>query len=194
MKNRGCVLLLLSVAVLGGWFAWSARRGPSVSTVPLSQLPPAQQQQRRVEARELETQVREVARAARQGEKKPFEIVVTNEQINTLLEDRLDTSQFPLRDLRVGFEPGEVVAQGQVNYKGLATTATLSGEVVLENGKIAFRTRSLSLSGIPAPSDWSDTLNKTVTQKLQEALAKAPGRLDSVRVEKGRMIVSGQTN
>ena len=193
--KRGC-LSAVAALFLGalGLFAYTQLSAPRVDSVPLSQLPPEEQKVRRQEARQLEDQVSNIARAARAGEKKPFVLEVTDEQLNTLLQDRVDLSKFPIRDLRVGFEPGRVVAQGEVKYSGVSATATLVGNVTLENGQLIYITDSLQVMGVPAPAEWKEKLDKEVTKQLNVALKKAPGRVDEVRLESGKMIVSGQTD
>jgi hypothetical protein len=167
---------------------------PRVSdSVPLAQLPVAEQARRRADAESLENQVRDIARSARAGESKAFSIEITQEQVNTLLQDRVDLSKFPVRNLRVGFEPGRVVAQGDVDYKGISAGATLAGTVTLQNGQLVYVTETLLVQGIPAPGDWKGKIDGPISEQLNRALANAPGTLEEVRIESGKMIVSGRT-
>lgn len=193
--RKGCLGAIVLLALLGaGLWAWTHLRGPRLDRVPLAKLPAQQQQQRRAEARRLEDQVRDIGRSSRAHEKKPFTLEVSDEQLNTLLQDRVDTSQFPVRNLTVGFEPGRVVAQGDVNYNGFQATATLEGTVKLDAGRLVYTTDSLQVGGLPAPGNWKSKLDSQVTAQLNRALSRAPGRVESVQIEAGKMIVSGQTD
>lgn len=193
--RKGCLgVLALLLLGCGGFWAWTHLAGPRLDRTPLARLPAVEQQKRRTEARVLEDQVRDIGRSARAGEKKTFELEVTDEQLNTLLQERLDTSKFPIRNLAVGFEPGRVVAQGDVKYNGFEATATLEGTVELREGRLVYTTDSLQIGGLPAPKKWKSQLDSQVTAQLNRALSRAPGRVESVRIEAGKMIVSGQTD
>lgn len=193
--RKGCLgVLALLLLACGGLWAWTQLSGPRLDRRPLAKLPVQEQQKRRVEARALEDQVRDIGRSAQAHEKKPFELEVTDQQLNTLLQDRLDTSKFPIRNLAVGFEPGRVVAQGDVKYNGFEATATLEGTVELRGGQLVYETDSLQIGGLPAPKKWKSQLDSQVTEQLNRALSRAPGRVESVRIEAGKMIVSGQTD
>jgi hypothetical protein len=87
-----------------------------------------------------------------------------------------------------------VVAQGEVKFNGVEATATLAGTVLLENGRLSYKTESLQVAGLPTPSGWKKKLDASITEQLNLALKKAPGRVDTVRIEPGKMIVSGQTD
>jgi hypothetical protein len=196
MKLRtGCALLgLLAVGgVLYG--VRQAQTPPSVGTsVPFKQLPAQEQQQKRVEAKRLEEQVEEIARSARNKEKKPFSLVVTADQLNTLLADRLDTSKFPLRDPRIGMEPERLLLQGNVLYKGFEAVVTLTGNVVAQNGDLVFQTENLQIGGLPAPGEWKEKAQREITKQLNSAVKKAPGRIERVQLEQDTMTISGVTD
>lgn len=193
--RKGCLGAIVGVLLLGaGLWTWTRLTAPRLDTVPLAKLPTRERQRRRGEARQLEDQVQDIGRSGRAHEKKPFALEVTDEQLNTLLQDRVDTSKFPLRNLRVGFEPGRVLAQGEVKYSGFQASATLEGSVRLESGRVLYTTDSLQIGGLPAPGSWKNKLDSQVTAQLNRALSQAPGRIESVQIEQGKMIVSGQTN
>ena len=193
--KKGCLgALALLLLLPAGFWAWTHLAGPRLDRTPLAKLPAPEQQKRRVEARQLEDQVRDIGRSARSGEKKAFTLEVTDQQLNTLLQERLDTSKFPIRNLAVGFEPNRVVAQGDVKYNGFEATATLEGTVELREGRLAYTTDSLQVGGLPAPKKWKSQLDSQVSEQLNRALSNAPGRVEKVQIEAGKMIVSGQTD
>lgn len=196
MKSRnGCgwaALALVVVAILA-W--WRIRTPPSISgSVPFSQLAPPQQEERRMEAKKLTAQVDELALAARNRQQKPFELVITSEQLNTLLQDRLQSENFPIRDLSAGISPGLLSVQGQIDYKGFNGVVTISGDVQAQDGKLVYHVQSLQVGYLPAPSQWREKVETQITQKLNELLARAPGRIDRVSLEQDKMTLSGITN
>ncbi len=189
--KRGCVGALTGALLLGGGlWAWTHLSGPRLPEVPFAQLPAQEQARRRGEAQQLEGQVGAIASASRAHEKKPFRLEVSAEQLNTLLQDRVDLSKFPLRNLVVGFEPGRVVAQGEV----LGATGTLEGRVRLEGGRLIYETDSLQVRGFPVPGGWKSKLDKQVSAQLNSALSRAPGRVEDVQIEQDKLIVAGHTD
>jgi len=194
-RSAGCVLVLLLLVGAALFGVWRARQAPTVGdVVPFAQLPAPEKQRRREEVRALESQVKEIGRSARQGEKKPFAIVLSEDQLNTVLQDRLDTSKFPIRDVRAGMQPNRLVVQGQVKYQGIEGPATLAGNLEVEAGRLRFVAESLQFGMIPAPSKWKTKVETQISEKLNEALANAPGRIEKVALEQGKLTISGVTD
>ncbi len=193
-KKTGCGLFVFLILAALGYGAWRVVTPPRVDPgAPISQLPPAQQQERREEAKQLETQIKNIARAGREHQQKTFSLEISATQLNTLLQDRVDTRKFPIRDLRIGLEPAQLLLQGKAKVSGISGTATLSGSLTAQNGKLQFQTQDLKIGGISAPSDWQKKVDKSLTERLNEALKNAPGRIDTVTIETDKMIVSGNS-
>lgn len=194
-RSAGCALV--SLLLIGGalFGVWRARQAPTVGdAVPFAQLPAPEKQRRRAEVRALESQVKEIGRSARQGEKKPFAIVLTEDQLNTVLQERLDTSKFPIRDVRAGMQADRLLVQGQIKYQGIEGPATLAGNLQVEAGRLRFVAESLQFGMIPAPSKWKAKVEAQISERLNEALANAPGRIQKVAIEQGKMTISGVTD
>lgn len=193
MKRFGC-LALLAVLGLGAWVGYRTLFPARVGGVAFQQLPPQTQKQRRAEAQKLVEDVEKVARAAKKEEKKAFTLSATEQQLNTLLQDRLKTEKFPIRDLRVGLSPGTLTVQGTVNYQGFDVPATLDGALSAQNGELVFEIDSLQLSGLPAPSAWKEKAQKAIGDGLRKALGGGKNaRIENVVVENGKLTVSGRT-
>ncbi|MDF2440916.1 MAG: hypothetical protein JWN98_1900 [Abditibacteriota bacterium] len=194
-RSAGCLLILL-LLVGGALFGvWRARQAPVVGdAVPFAKLPAPEKQRRREEVRVLESKVKEIQRSAKRGEKKPFAIELTEDQLNTVLQDRIDTSKFPISDLRAGMEPNRLLVQGHIKYQGLEGAATLTGNIEVKNGHLNFIAESLQFGVIPAPSKWKTKVETEISKRLNEALANAPGRIDKVAIEQGKMTISGITD
>ena len=193
-KSTGCGLFVFLLVAALGYTAWLVLTPPRLDPgVPLAQLPPAQQAQRREDAKQLETQVNEIVRAGREHRQQTFTLEISAEQLNTLLQDRLDTRKFPIQDLRVGLQPGQLLIQGKAKISGFSGIATLSGGLTAQNGKLQFATQDLKIGGLSAPDKWQQKVNKSITERLNDALKDAPGRIDKVTIETDKMIVSGNS-
>jgi hypothetical protein len=194
MKNRlGCLAALVMLG-FGGWGAYRALNPPRVGGVAFNQLPPATQKERRVEAQQLIKQVEEVAKAAKKDERQPFTLTASEDQLNTLLQDRLRTEKFPIHDLRVGLSPDLVTVQGSANYQGFDVPATLSGRLSAQNGALVFQVDSLQLRGFPAPGSLKEKAEKSIGDGLRQAFARdSKALIDEVIIEDKRLTVRGQT-
>lgn len=194
MKNRfGCIALLI-VLGFAAYGAYYAANPPRVGGVAFKELPPETQKTRRDEAQKLVEQVEDVARAARKNQKKPFTLTATEEQLNTLLQDRLKTEKFPIRDLRAGLGNEQLTVQGTVNYQGFDAPATLRGTLAAQNGTLDFQVDSLQIAGFPAPGEWKEKAQTSVDGSLKKAFGtNKNARIDSVKIETGLLTVKGQT-
>jgi hypothetical protein len=192
--KQGCalgVLVLIGAVIYFAW-SWRARMQPRLGE-DFTKLTPAQKSQRRAEAQQLDSQVRDLAEAAKRHERKPFSIQVTEAQLNTLLQDRLDTSKFPIRQLRAGLSPDRLALQGRILYKGFDATATLQGNITVRDNKLQFKSDTLAVDGFPVGS-LKQKIDREVTQALNRLLQEAPGHVDNVSIGDGQMTISGVTN
>lgn len=173
--------------------AWRVIRPPHISDAkPFSQLSKPEKIQRRVDGQKLTTQIDSVTREIRSGARKNFRIEASEDQLNTLLQDRLDTSKFPIRDLYVALSPDEVALQGRANYQGIDATATVSGNITAQKGQLAFEAGRFQIQGFSVGS-LRRKVEKQVTKALNDWSAKMPGRIDSVVVADKKIIIEGTT-
>ena len=194
-KRSGCGLAALAFLGLALFGVWRARTPPTISnSVPITQLPPAEQKARREDAHKLETQVSKLAQAAKEKQHKTFELVVSADQLNTLLQDRLQTEKFPIQNLRAGIAPDQLLVRGDIDYKGFQGVATLGGTLAAQDGKLVYNVQSLQVGGLPLPGKWRDKVEAQITEKLNETLLKTPGRIDSVQLEQDKMTIKGTTD
>lgn len=191
MKKFGIVLLVL--VAIGGFVWWRAKTPPTVGE-DFARLAPTEQAARRDDAKKLQNDVKELARAAQAREKKAFALHVSEAQMNTLLQDTVRSKNAPIKDLRAGISKSGVAVQGQVNYKGFDAVATINGTVEVVENRMRYRVDSLQIGGLPAPSKFKDEAEKQVTENLNKYLARAPGRISSVTFTDDEMIISGETD
>jgi len=189
----GVVLVLL--LVIGGGFWWiQSQRAPRVHVTPLASLPPQEQQKRRAQAQKAIEQVQGIARDAKSGESKDFTLQLTQDQLNTLVQDRLKTTNLPLRNPRVGLQNGQLIFEGDGTYKSIEAPVSASGTVTAQDGDVAFEIDSLTLGGLPAPSDLKEKAQSVVSDGLKKALKeKGSAKIESVEIGEGTLTIKGTT-
>lgn len=187
----GLILLLLIPLAALGFFWWRGQQN-QVGGVAFKQLPAAQQQQRREHLAQVEDQVKEIHRKVKKNEKAPFELVITEDDLNTFLQDRIDTDKFPIRQPRAGFSPGQITIQGTAEYKGISAPASLSGTLKVENGAAVFQADSLSIQGFPAPGSLKEKAEKEIN-KVARDLAENSVTLSEINIEQGKVTLRGTT-
>jgi len=188
-------VLLVLLAVGGGAFWWFQNaQAPRVRVTPLAQLSPQEQTQRRAQAQSVVEQARSIARDAKSGQNKPFQLVLTQDELNTLLQERLQTKNLPIENPRIGLQNGQLIFEADANYKGVQAPVSASGTVSAQNGDIAFQIDSLSLGVFPTPSGWKEKAQRAVDDGLKKALKeKGSAKIESVEIGEGTMTVQGHT-
>lgn len=187
----GLILLCLTPMALVSFFMWRSNQAPLGGT-SFKQLPAAEQTRRREHLIQLEEKVKDIGRKVKAKEKAPFELVITEEDLNTLLQDRVDTKKFPIREPRAGFTPGQLTLQGMVNYKGIEAPASLSGGLNVQNGQVIFKADSLSVQGFPVGS-LKNKAESEINKLLEQGLTQTDVKLESISIEQGQMTLRGQT-
>ena len=188
------VVLLVLVALGGGAYWWyRSRTAPRVNVTPFAKLSRPEQQKRRVKLQNVESQVKAIARASKQGEKKPFEVTISQDELNTLLQDRLKTTNLPLENPRVGLQNGQLIVEADGHYKGLSAPVSVVGTVSAQNDDVAFSIESLTLSGFSL-GDWKEKVQRAVDDGLKKALReKGAAKIDSVEIGDGTLTIKGRT-
>lgn len=188
---KGCLGVLLLLVLGGGFLFWRIKTPPRVGE-DFKSLSPAEKQARREDAKKLEEQTADVVRRVKSGDTTPFRIVASEEQLNTLLQDKVRTEKFAIHDLRVGLKTHQLSLQGVVPYKGFDATMTLTGDVVAENGNIVFKADDLLIGGLAkAPDKWKKKIEKQVTKQLGKLLDNADVNVTNASVENGQLVIEG---
>ena len=185
------IVLLLIVA--GGYVAYRAFSGPAVAP-RLSDLPPAQQAERRADAQQLVEKVDEVARAARKNERSDFAVTASQDQLNTLLQDKLKLKNSPISGLSAALQPDSLILSGRAKYNGITVPVIINGDLKARDGRLDLQIQSLTLGGFSAPAEWKNKVQKLASEALEKALSDGQKvRFDSVKIESEQLTVTGQT-
>lgn len=188
---KGCLGLFIILIAGAGYIFWRVKNPPVVGE-NFSVLTAEQKTQRRQSAKQLEDQVSDVVRKVKSGDRSPFRIVATEQQLNTLLQDRIRTEKFAIKNLRAGLDTKQLTLQGDVPYKGLETTATLVGDISAQNGKVLFETDSLLIGGLlEAPKDWKRKIEDQVTTQLNKLIENANVNVTKASVENKQLVIEG---
>ncbi len=191
-KSKLGLVFLIAVPVLAiGFLVWRSQQTP-IGGTPFKQLPAVEQEKRRDHLAQVENQVKEIQRKVKNNEKAPFELVVTQDDLNTFLQDRINTDKFPIRDPRAGFSPGQITVQGTADYKGISAAANLSGSLTVENGQAAFHADSLTIKGFPAPGSLKEKAEREIN-KVARSLTEDSVHLESISIGQGQVTLRGIT-
>lgn len=171
-------------------------RGPAPikPEVPFGQLSPAEQQRRQGEVHDLQSQVAGLRASAQRHERRQFTLTVTNEELDTLLQNSLSSGRYPVRAVQCEIRTGQIVVQGTVKMHDLDTAVIIGGNVAPENGALAFKVTSLTIQGLPAPSEWKEKAQTTITEKLNQELMSSGVNVTGVQLAEGVMTIVGVTD
>jgi len=188
---KGFLGLFVILFFAAGYVFWRVKNPPVVGE-KFSALTKEQKTQRRQDAKKLEDQVADVYDKIKDGDRAPFQIIATEQQLNTLLQDRIRTEKFVVKNLRTGLDSQKLSLQGDVPYKGLETTFTLVGNISAQNGKVLFKTESLLIGGLmEAPKSWKRKIETQVTNQLNKLLEKINVDVTKVSIEEKRLVIEG---
>lgn len=177
----------------GGFLAYRAFSGPPIAP-RLKDLPPAQQAERRADAQKLVGQVDEVARSVRKGEHSEFTIVATQNQLNTLLQDKIKIKKSPISDLSATLQPNQLTLSGRAKYNGITVPVVINGDLTARSGGLVLNIKSLTLGGFSAPNEWKQKTQKAASDAIEKALSNGQKlRFEAVQVESEKLTVKGRT-
>lgn len=193
MKRLGTVVLL--ALICGGAFLWYRNQSaPRVTSVPFAKLSKPEQQKRRVQAQNVVKQIETIARDTEAGQKKPFKIVLSQDELNTLLQDRLRAKNLPISNPRIGLQNQQLIVEADGKYKSFSAPVSVVGTVSAKNGDASFLVDSISLGGFPVPGKWKPQLQRAVNDGLRKALEqKGAAQIESVEIGDGTMTIQGRT-
>ncbi|HVF10824.1 MAG TPA: hypothetical protein VNA16_08480, partial [Abditibacteriaceae bacterium] len=72
--------------------------------------------------------------------------------------------------------------------------ATLGGGIGVQSGQMVFRADSLKFGGLPAPSKIKEKIETETNKNLNKLLLNAPGQINRVTIETGKMSIEGVTD
>lgn len=189
--TKGCLVVVLLLLVGGGYLFWRAKTSPKIAE-DFRTLAPQIQKERRTEAQKTVDNVEQIMRRAHSGDKSPFRLVFSEDVLNTLLQDRINTEKFPIHDLRIGLANGQLAMQGVLPYKGMEVTATLSGSLSAQGGKIIYNADSLLFNGLlPAPKKWKERAETEIGKGLNKLIEQQNIKITRAAIENQQLLLEG---
>lgn len=189
------VLLLACLAGVAGLVCTGIAFAPAVTgptaaataTVPVS--PQA--------AQDFDRKVEEAQATRTPGTR---ELVLTQEEITSRLQEGLGGASTPVRNLQVRLEPGTIQATGTVDLGLVAPQVRMRIQVAVQDNVMSGRVEQIDLGGIPLPAGLQ---NQLLTQALAVAgisvppgtdltdlsVIRPPADLRTLRVEPGRIVL-----
>ncbi|MGV3720209.1 MAG: hypothetical protein ACO1SX_04795, partial [Actinomycetota bacterium] len=115
-----------------------------------------------------------------------------NELVRTKPEIRQALEQAKVSDLRLRFEPDQLVAEARVPVWGkLKARVSAAGRVWSEDGKLAFETRTVRAGSIPAPNAFREELDEQIGAPLTRLNREHRGRFEDVQIRDGELEIRG---
>ena len=191
--KKALIPVILLLLIVGGYFAYRAFFGLYVAP-RLADLSPAEQAARRADADNLIHQVDDIARAARQRKRAHFVVTATQDQLNTLMQDKLKITKLPVRDLSAQLQPDALILSGRAKYHGVEVPVVLNGNLRVKDGGLQLQIQSLAMGGFGAPDGWKEKAQRAGSGAIQNALSGGEKvRFESVEIGDKKLTVSGQT-
>ncbi len=138
----------------------------------------------------LETQMRYAERAMNSPQPVPLRLIVTESELNALLAR--ESGNGDVRNPRVYFGDGTVVATGQVTWHGRELWLSVRAHPMVSGGRVELAVDEVTVGRVPAPA----AVREQVALKLNEGMSRLSGRgrmyVQSVQVSAGQMTLTGQ--
>lgn len=189
----GCGFLIVLLALCAAFILWRL-------SIPPRQLPssssasPHQRAQQQAAIKRLREQVETIHNEARNNSQAPFELHITETQLNALLAKGVEKgSKYEIKNLAAQLQPDSLTLQGTANYHGALVSLTLTGNLSLQNSQIQFNAKSLWLGPFPAPSKWRKKTSAFVSKQINKVVSKDASRLDRLEIKSGEIIIKGVT-
>jgi hypothetical protein len=141
---------------------------------------------------------RHVAEDASAGQMTPFEITVSEDEVNAILtsndEVRRVLGEQGVRGATILFEEGKILLSGQADRAGLTFDVTAEAvPIVRADGTLDVRVENARAGNFPLPS----SIVEEARSALREAISKQDperGRIGEVQLTRGRLTVKGRVD
>jgi len=137
----------------------------------------------------IDTMKKEAAAADASKTKKNIELVITEEEINSIIVMTLAEGNLPAKEMLVNYNDGYLLTYNAWNFPGLPIKTGIMGSIDAENGNPNFMVRSFYLGKLPLPNainqNVQDIIN--IVLKLNAPLTELKLNLQEVTISEGQM-------
>ncbi len=139
--------------------------------------------------KKLDTLKKDAAAADASKTKKNIELIVTEEEVNSIIVMTLAEGTLPAKEMLVNFNDGYLLAYTAWNFPGLPVKTGIMGSIDTDNGKPKFIVRSFYLGKLPVPfginAGVQDLIN--IVLQLNAPLDELKLDLQEVTISEGQM-------
>lgn len=139
----------------------------------------------------LEEQIRRVEQAGRTRQPTNVSMVVRESELNDLLATR-DSSQ--VRNMRVYFGDGTLVATGETDWRGRSVQLTVRGRPVVSNGQVSIEVSEVLVGRLPAPEAVRSEVSGELNRGLSDLLGTKNVHVESLQVRPDAMTILGRVS
>lgn len=195
------IVLVLIVAGIGYYLLTSR---PAAPPLP-SGLPPEITEVSPEAATRLEKKIdafnREVKEAQAAGEKKEITLVVTEGEVNSLINKELMgappadlPADLKLEEAKVYLREGLLRFDILANIAGIKITAITMAEIAVVDGKPRIKVKSIDFGKLPLPGAVTDRLTNFLTNQLEGMkIIDVPAKVTKVVIGDGQLIITVMT-
>lgn len=148
----------------------------------------------------IQEQVEGVRRQSRAGVKKPYQLRVSNNDVNSYLGTHPPiTGNLPagiesVRDVHFAFEGGQVIVTGRVTAWGREFYMTVTGHAVPDGaGSVRFEPGAMSLGRLPMPAPLRAHVTRRIEKEMQRRIGEMGVTVNSIDATAGSLVIEGQT-
>ncbi len=137
----------------------------------------------------IDTMKKEAAAADASKTKKNIELLITEEEINSIIVMTLAEGNLPAKEMLVNFNDGYLIAYNAWNFTAFPAKTSIMGSIDTENGKPKFMVSRFYLGKLPLPgginSSVQDVINIVI--QLNAPLEEMKLNLQEVTISEGQM-------
>lgn len=133
----------------------------------------------------IDTMKKDAADADESDTKKNIELVVTEEEINSIIVMTLAEGNLPAKEMLVNLNDGYLLSYIAWNFPGLPIKTAVMGSIDAENGKPNFMVRSFYLGKLPL----HDTINMRA-QNIINIILRLNAPLDEMKLDLQEVTIS----
>jgi hypothetical protein len=145
--------------------------------------------------KKLDNMKKEAAAADASKTKKNIELIVTEEEINSIIVMSLAEGTFPAKEMLVNFNDGYLLTYNAWNFPALPVKTGIMGSIGTENGKPRFTVVGFYLGKLPLPSSMNKSVQDVINIVLQLNAPLADMKIDlqEVTISEGQMRLMSTT-
>ncbi|MDO8588121.1 MAG: LmeA family phospholipid-binding protein [Armatimonadota bacterium] len=190
-----------------GWFAVAIVAAGAVALWLVAYTPPEepaivtpdQARQARSAVHAFGRELEGVEAAAAKGKRRPFRAALTQEDLTTFLQSDKSVGDLmsgrKLENPNVKFDSQEMVTSAYVTVHGRRLHVTVRGKLSQTSpGKLAFRSSSVMLGRLPAPSRMARKVDEAINAYLSFGKMTLPAQITEIKTDDGELVLAGTSD